>query len=432
MSEYSNLDFCDRATVREYQNRKLTELLHYLREKSGFYRNLFKTNNVDLNRISTVDDLKYVPPSTKRDIQLYNSDFMCVPKDRIVEYTSTSGTLGSPVVIALSENDLQRLAYNESLSFGKMNLVQNDVIQLALTLDKQFMAGMAYYQGARMIGAAVVRTGPGAPSMQWDTIFRMGTTAIVAVPSFIIKLVEYAELNGIDYRKSPVKQILCIGENIRNTDMKLNLIGQRIKSKWNVDLHSTYASTEMQTAFTECKEGNGGHQHCELIISEILDSYGNPVAEGETGELTITTLGVEAMPLLRYRTGDLCCLMDEPCACGRKSPRISPIVGRKSHMVKLKGTTLYPPVIFEILNLRDDIEDYVVEVSSNDLDTDELTIYIAMRKESDENLKTIESYLHASLRVRPEIKVIGIAALRSMQMSEASRKVTRFLDKRKS
>jgi phenylacetate-CoA ligase len=431
VNTYFNLDFSDKETIKKYQSEKLTELLLYLQEKSGFYKNLFKINNIDITKIKTVDDLKHIPLSTKRDIQLYNRDFICVPKEKIVEYTSTSGTLGSPVVIALSENDLQRLSYNESLSFGKMNLAVNDVIQLVLTLDKQFMAGMAYYQGARRLGAAVVRTGPGAPSMQWDTVFRMGTTAIVAVPSFIIKLVEYAELNGIEYRKSPVKQILCIGENIRNTDMEPNLIGQRIKNKWNVDLYSTYASTEMQTAFTECKEGNGGHQHCELVISEILDDYGNPVSEGEIGELAITTLGVETMPLLRYRTGDLCYQINEPCACGRNSPRISPIIGRKNHMVKLKGTTLYPPAIFEILNLRDEIEDYVVEVSSNDLGTDDLIIHIAMKKESNEDLKTIESYLHASLRVRPEIKITGIESLRNMQMSEASRKVTRFLDKRK-
>jgi phenylacetate-CoA ligase len=431
VTEHFNLDFCDKETIEIFQNKKLTELLYYLQEKSGFYRNLFKINNIDVNKIKTVDDLKYIPPSTKRDIQLYNWDFLCVPKEKIVEYTSTSGTLGSPVVIALSENDLQRLTYNESLSFGKMNLKQDDVIQLILTLDKQFMAGMAYYQGSRMLGAAVIRTGPGAPSMQWDTIFRIGTTTIVAVPSFIIKLVEYAELNGIDYKESPVKQILCIGENIRNTDMELNLIGQKIKNKWDVDLYSTYASTEMQTAFTECNEGHGGHQHCELIISEVLDDFGNPVAEGETGELVITTLGIEAMPLLRYRTGDLCYMINEPCACGRKSPRISPIVGRKSHMVKLKGTTLYPPMIFEILNQRDEIEDYVVEVSSNDLGTDNLTIHLAMKRESDEDIRTIESYLHASLRVRPEINITGIATLRNMQMSEASRKVAKFLDKRK-
>jgi phenylacetate-CoA ligase len=425
---HENIDFQEIETIKKYQNQKLTELLQYLQNNSGFYRNLFKINNIDINKIRTVEDIKSIPPSTKRDIQLYNWDFLCIPKDRIVEFTSTSGTLGLPVVISLSEKDLQRLAYNELLSFKKMNLTKNDVIQLALTLDKQFMAGMAYYQGSRMLNAAVVRTGPGAPSMQWDTIYRMGTTTIVAVPSFIVKLIEYAELNGIDYAKSPVRQILCIGENIRHPNMELNLIGQRIKNKWDVDLYSTYASTEMQTAFTECHKGLGGHQHCELIITEVLDDFGNRVAEGETGELVVTTLGVEATPLLRYRTGDLCYMTNEPCECGRKSPRISPIVGRKSHMVKLKGTTLYPPVIFEILNLREDIEDYVVEVSSNDLGTDNLTIHIAMKKDSD--IKTIESYLHASLRVRPEIKISDLETLRSMQTSEASRKIAKFLDKR--
>jgi phenylacetate-CoA ligase len=432
LNGYPNLNFRDKTEIAEYQNKKLAELLQYLQSNSAFYQNLFKVNNVNINKLKTMSDLKYIPPSTKRDIQLHNRDFLCIGSDKIVEYTSTSGTLGSPVVIALSENDLQRLAYNEYLSFSKMNLTKNDVIQLALTLDKQFMAGMAYYQGSRILNSAVIRTGPGVPSMQWDTVFRMNTTAIVAVPSFIVKLIEYAENNDIDFQKSPVKRILCIGENIRNADMSLNLIGQRIKNKWNVDLYSTYASTEMQTAFTECCKGLGGHQHCELLIAEVLDDCGNSVAEGETGELVITMLDVEAMPLLRYRTGDLCYMMYDPCPCGRTSPRISPIIGRKSHMIKLKGTTLYPPMIFEILNVREEIEDYVVEVSSNDLDTDNLTIYITLRKNVNADIKTIESYLHASLRVRPEVKNIDAETLKRLQTTEASRKITKFLDTRRS
>lgn len=426
----TKLDFQEKNIIAAYQNEKLLELLQYLKNNSKFYQNLFKVNNIDIDRIKTVDDIKYIPPTTKRDVQLYNWDFLCVPREQVVEYVSTSGTLGAPVVIALTENDLQRLAYNEFLSFSKMDLTKDDVIQLILTLDKQFMAGMAYYQGSRILNAAVIRTGPGVPSMQWDTIFRMGTTTIVAVPSFIVKLIEYAENNGINYQKSSVKQILCIGENIRKTNMELNLIGQRIKSKWDVALYSTYASSEMQTAFTECCCGLGGHLHSELLIAEVLDDYGNQVAEGEIGELVITMIGVEAMPLLRYRTGDLCYMINETCACGRKSPRVSPIVGRKSHMVKLKGTTLYPPMIFEILNARDEIEDYVVEVSSNDLGTDNLTIHVAIKAGSHTDLKTIESYLHATLRVRPEVKIADIAALKAMQATEASRKINKFLDRR--
>lgn len=427
---YSNgyLDFSDPNTLAAYRNARLGETLRHAAIHSGFYGKLFKSSGVDPAKIRTTEDLKLLPTTTKRDLQLHNTDFFCLPPRRIAEYTSTSGTLGAPVVVPLSEDDLQRLAYNEYLSFVKMSLADNDVLQLVLTLDKQFMAGMAYYHGARQIGAATVRTGPGVPAMQWDTIFRLGTTALAVVPSFVVKLLDYADANGIDYRGSKVKRILCIGENVRNVDLSLNLIGRKIVSRWDVALHSTYASTEMQTAFTECSAGAGGHLHPELLFAEILDDDDNPVPDGDTGELTVTLFGVTAMPLVRYRTGDLCRLISEPCKCGRKVARISPIVGRKGQMVKLKGTTLYPPAIFEILNACEGIEDYAVEVATGELGTDSLTVHIALKPTG--SLVAAESHLRSALRVRPDVKACSLAELREMQGSEASRKTSRFIDRR--
>src|SRR5690606_3508412 len=114
----------------------------------------------------------------------------------------------------------------------------------------------------------------------------------------------------------------------------LNVLGKKITEYWNIQLYSTYASTEMQTAFTECHAGKGGHQQPDLIILEILDESGNQLPEGVYGEVTITTLGIEAMPLLRYRTGDIACYYQEPCRCGRHSKRLSPVIGRKQQMIK--------------------------------------------------------------------------------------------------
>ena len=175
-----------------------------------------------------------------------------------------------------------------------------------LTLDRQFMAGMAYYTGIRKLGAGIIRVGPGVPSLQWETIFRLKPTVLVAVPSFILKMLQYAADHGIDPAASSVKKAICIGENIRQNDFSLNILGNKIISSWNIQLISTYASTEMQTAFTECESGCGGHLQPDLLIVELLDDQDQPVPPGEAGEVTITTLGVEAMPLLRYKTGDLC------------------------------------------------------------------------------------------------------------------------------
>lgn len=417
--------------IRAFQETELQKLLHYVAEKSVFYKTLFTRHQINIGQIRTISDLVQLPTTSKNDIQAHNWDFLCTPRSEVAEYTSTSGTSGAPVTIAQTRADLDRLAYNEYLSFTCAGAGASDVFQLALTLDKQFMAGMAYYLGAARLGAAVVRTGPGAPSMQWETIFRLQTTTLVVVPSFILKLIEYAAENGIDLSKTPVKRAICIGENIRSENLELNTIGKKVKERWNIELYSTYASSEMQTAFTECSCGCGGHLHPELMIAEIIDDNGQAVAPGTFGELTITTLGITGMPLVRYRTGDICCIFDEPCACGRNTLRVSPIIGRKQQMIKFKGTSLYPPAIFEILNAQKDITDYVVEVTTNDLGTDEIAVYIAAAEESEKLTAMLISYLNASLRVKPRIIFADFDSIQKMQTGQGiGRKISKFIDRR--
>jgi len=412
------------------QEQKLQELLVYLSKKSPFYRELFAKHRIDISAVKTVADLASIPTTTKDDLQQHNNDFLCVPAEDVIEYTSTSGTLGSPVTIALTENDLQRLAYNEYSSFSCADGSKDDTYQLMLTLDRQFMAGIAYYLGIRKLGAGIIRLGPGVPSLQWETIKRLKPTAIVAVPSFILKLIQYAKDTGIDINETSVKKAICIGENIRNTDFSLNILGRKITEAWDIKLYSTYASTEMQTAFTECGEGKGGHYQPDLVIVELLDENNQQVAPGTPGEVTITTLGVEGIPLLRYKTGDMCMYFDEPCACGRTSLRLSSIMGRKKQMIKFKGTTLYPPALFDLLNEREEILDFVIEVSSNEIGLDQVLIYIVPSEISEECDHRIRAYLQARLRVSPHIKYVTAEAIQKMQFSEASRKAIKFVDKR--
>src|SRR6201994_3712217 len=188
------------------QQKKLQELLQYVSQHSPFYKELFAKHNIAIADIKTLADLTKIPTTEKDDLQKRNNDFLCVPADRVVEYTSTSGTLGGPVTIALTENDLNRLAYNEYNSFLIADGSKDDIYQLMLTLDRQFMAGIAYYYGIRKIGAGIIRLGPGVPALQWETIQRLKPTAIVAVPSFICKLIAYAQENRIDINQSSVKK----------------------------------------------------------------------------------------------------------------------------------------------------------------------------------------------------------------------------------
>jgi len=294
------------------------------------------------------------------------------------------------------------------------------------------MAGLAYFLGIRKLGASIIRVGNGIAELQWDTIQRIKPNIAVVVPSFILKLVKYAEDNGIDYKNSSIKKLVCIGENLREQDFSLNLLGQSIKEKWDVELYSTYASTEMAASFTECEYGCGGHHHPELIICELIDENGNVVPEGEIGELTITTLGVEGMPLLRFKTGDLARFHYEPCRCGRTTMRISPIVGRLNQMIKYKGTTLYPPAIFDVLDNVAYLENYIIEVTDNECGTDDVLVKIGLREDPGfEVVKDLKDRFRARIRVAPEIEICSVEQIKTVSMPETCRKPFKIIDKRK-
>jgi phenylacetate-CoA ligase len=416
--------------IKIFQEQKLTELLQYISNNSPFYKRLFAGQNIDISKIKTLEDLQRLPVTTKEDLQQCNDDFVCVPQHKIIDYASTSGTLGDPVTFGLTDSDLDRLAYNEAISFACAGIKEGDVVQLMTTIDRKFMAGLAYFLGLRKLKVGVIRVGAGIPELQWDSILKYKPSYLITVPSFLLKLIEYAEIHGIDYNNSSIKGAICIGESLRNQDFSMNTLSKKITDKWNIKLFSTYASTEMSTAFTECEHGIGGHHHPELIITEVLDENNNPVKNGEAGELTFTTLGIEAMPLLRFKTGDIVQLHDAPCACGRNTFRVGPVIGRKKQMIKYKGTTLYPPAMNDVLSDFDNIENHIIEISTNDLGTDEIVIKIAVKNQTPEFLQEIKDHFRAKLRVTPKIEFSSKEILNPLVFNPMSRKPIRFFDYR--
>lgn len=420
------------ADIVALQEKKLQEVLAYVNEHSAFYKRLFKEHNINVSAIKTLSDLTKLPTTCKDDLQRDNDAFRCVPKSAIVDYASTSGTLGTPVTFGLTDNDLNRLAYNEAISLACAGIKKGDVVQLMTTIDRRFMAGLAYFLGVRQLGASIVRVGAGIPELQWDSIRLYEPTYLIAVPSFLLKMIAYAEKNGIDYEASSVKGVVCIGESLRNQDFSNTLLTEKIAEKWKgIKLYSTYASTEMSTTFTECKYQQGGHHHPELIITEVLDDAGNRVGENESGELTITTLGIEAMPLVRFRTGDIVMMHTGTCACGRNTARISPVLGRKQQMIKYKGTTLYPPVLMDLLTNFEEIENYIIEISTNSILTDEILIRIGTRTPTEALKERISNHFRAKIRVVPKIEYCDIAELERELYPLGSRKPMKFVDKRK-
>ena len=176
---YPEIEFQPLDVIKKYQEERLVETINYLNEKSPYYKRLFTDNHIDISKITTIESLQSIPFTEKNDLQKYNDDFLCVPKEKIVDYITTSGTTGEPVVFACSEKDLQRLAYNEKISFMCAGLKPGNILQLMTTMDKRFMAGLAYFLGIRDLGASIIRVGNGIPELQWDTIQRMKPDTIM-------------------------------------------------------------------------------------------------------------------------------------------------------------------------------------------------------------------------------------------------------------
>lgn len=405
---------------------QILETIHYAVKHAPFYQKHFSAHSLEeLNW----ENFRSLPFTTKEDLSQNNRDFLCVPTDQIAEYVTTSGTSGKPVTIYLTKKDLLRLGKNEKESFELTGAKAGDLFQLMTTIDKQFMAGLAYYLGVQELNAGMIRIGPGVPALQWNSILENKPTILIAVPSFLVNLIDYAKQNGIDVNQTSVRSAICIGEPIREDDLSENVLAKRIHADWNIELFSTYASTEMGAAFTECRSHQGGHLNEDLIYLEVLDEEGNHVSHGEKGEIVISTLGTEGTPLIRYKTGDVARVYRETCSCGRTSPRVGPILGRKNQMIKFKGTTIFPPSIYEIFDSRSEITCYKIEVAKDYLGHDTITILLENRIEHSPVMNQIIEDCKAKLRVVPHFVFLETDYLRSQVFKNHMRKPEKIVFK---
>ncbi|MDR1525287.1 MAG: AMP-binding protein [Tannerella sp.] len=417
--------------IKAFQEKKMSELLEYVNARSVYYSELFARENINIAKVKHIEDLQQIPVTTKQDLQLRYSDFICVPKSDIRDYVTTSGTLGTPVTFADTAKDLQRLALSEALSYEFAGCTPSDIIQLMVTIDRCFMAGQACQLGSLKFGSGLIRTGNGIPELQWNVIRRINPAVCVCVPSFLLKLIDFAAANGIDYRNSSLKRVICVGETVRTNHHTYNILGEKIHALWpELSMHVNYASTEMQSSFNECEKECGTHHKPDLTIVEFLDDNDQPVKADEPGEITVTTIGVEGMPLVRFKTGDVCYHFEEPCACGRNSLRLGPILGRKGQMIKYKGTTLYPAALYDILENIPEVKNYIVEVYTNTIGTDGIRILIGSPDNSETFIKRIKDLFRSKIRVAPDVVFEPVELIARKQMPPTSRKLIKFFDYR--
>ena len=424
--KYHDIGFSSPEVIKKLQEKILQRHLAYCKKNSPYY--IKKLKGLDFDNFS-INRLHELPFTEKSDISQCNEDFLAVASNKIVDMVMTSGTTGAPLKIMYTDTDLNRIAYNEQKSLAGCGIIDKDRVLLTCTLDRCFIAGLAYFMGVRSIGAAAVRNGQNSLESQAEIIKLMQPTFIVGVPSFLKKLGIYLAKSGIDPQKTGITGLVCIGEPLRNIDLKLLKTGKDLKNIWNVNLFSTYASTETVTTFCECGQEQGGHLHPDLAIAEIVDELGNPLPSGTTGEVVITPLSVEGMPLLRYKTGDISFLVNKPCKCGRFTPRLGPILGRKKQMLKIKGTTLYPQSIYSVLDEIEEISDYYILVTCKNTLSDNVTVYAAI---NDKNCSSqiIAEKLRARLRVKPDIVITDEKTVKKHITRPGSRKLVRLIDRR--
>ncbi len=419
-----DLSFQPPEVIRAEQERLLNEQIDYCRRKSPFYRQAL--DKLPRRRFR-LEDLQEFPFTSKHDLHQRNDDFIAASRQEIADIVFTSGTTGRPCKIAYTVSDLQRLAYSDATGFRATGMTPDDIALITCTLDRCFIAGLAYYRGVVQMGGSAIRNGLNTLESHAEIMANVHPEAIVGVPSFLVKLGEYLVGNGYDL--SSVRTLVCIGEPLRNRELKLTPLGERLERLFPGAAHSTYASSEMVTSFTECSARAGGHPPADIAVVEIVDEAGKPLAPGEVGEVVVTPLQVTGMPLLRFRTGDVSFQVpEEHCSCGRNTLRLGPILGRKAQMLKMRGTTLFPISFFSVLDEMEEVAEYYMEVSGTAL-SDEVKIFAAV-KYPDCTAERIAAKLYGRVRIHVPVEIVTVESARAKVFGK-SRKPVRFFDLRK-
>ncbi len=374
--------------------------LKYATNHSPFYKNLFKENKINVKEIKTRQDLNKIPLTKKSDLTDSKNNFISKNID-IVEWVTTSGTSSSPIKIPLTINDLKRLEYNEFMALSSAGIKKNDTVLIAVAMDRLFIAGLAYYMGLQKIGAKSLRCGSNSSDLIIESLCNFKPGYLIGVPSYLAKVAKDAIERGIALKNFKIKGIIAIGEPVGTLNYKRNNIGNYLEELWHTKVFSTYASTEMSASFCECPHQLGGHYPDDLVFIEILNGNNEPVMEGEAGEVIVTPLGIEGFPLIRYATGDIAVFDSKPCKCGYKQGRLSAILGRKSQMLKIKGTTVFLSSILDALASIKEIDNYFVTVKRLDNLIDSVEVKVSLNEKSKINI--VESKLKGILKVTVDI-----------------------------
>lgn len=388
---------------------------------SPFYQEKFK--GIDVENITCQEDFEKLPFTWKGDLrEAYPLGLMAVPEEEIVRIHSSSGTTGTPIIIPYTQKDVDDWADMFARCYTMAGITNKDRIQITPGYGL-WTAGIGFQNGAERLGAMVVPMGPGNTDKQLRMMMDLKSTVLCATSSYALLLAEEIAKRGI-------------GEHIH---LKKGVIGSerwgdkmraRIAKELGVSLYDIYGLTEIYGPgiAINCDDSKGMHYWDDYIYIEILDpNTGEPVADGEIGEIVITTLVKEGAPLIRYRTHDLSRFVLGDCPCGSKHPRIDTLIGRTDDMVKVKGCNIFPSQIEDVLrDVRGASSEYQVMIDHLN-GKDILTIFIETKPEADkmEVANELANLFKIKIGMTPLVKPVEIG-----ELPRSEKKSRRIFDNR--
>ena len=430
MTDYSNffnpeVETMPREELEKLQLERLQKTVRHCMN-AEFYRQKFAELGITPDDIKTLDDVRRLPFTTKEDLRdHYPFGLACVPMRECTRLHSSSGTTGNPTVVLHSQKDLDEWATAVARCLWMVGSRPEDVFQNSAGYG-MFTAGLGFQYGAERVGMLTVPAAAGNTTRQIKFIKDFGTTVLHAIPSYASRIYEVMKEEGVDPRRDTNLRVLCIGAEPHSEEQR-----RRIEQDLGVKAYNSYGISEMMgpgVAF-ECQEQNGLHIWEDYFIVEIIDPVTlEPVPDGELGELVLTTINREAMPLLRYRTRDLTRLLPGTCSCGRSHRRLARLQGRSDDMIILKGVNIFPIQIEKILlKFKELSSDYLITIETKD-EGDVMTVEVELNQLFADDYKqllslekTIARQLKDEILITPKIRLVQKGTLATSDEKKAVR-----------
>jgi len=432
MSREIDPEYLDRENLEKLQLKRLKKVLDRVYHKVPFYREAFDARKVKPDNIKNLKDLERLPFTTREDLRAgYPYGFLTSSLSRLVRLHTSTGTTGKPKAVLFTQKDIDQAARLVTRSMSMTGAGPEDVFQNMMSYGL-FTGGLIFHYGAERAGLLVIPSGTGNTERQIELMHDFKTTIVHITPSYALYLAEVMERMGMDPR----------GDfNLRTAYLGAEPYSEATKSKiekiFSLDAYDSYGLSEMNgpgVAF-ECKEKCGMHLWEDNFIMEVIDQETLEVRrDSEEGELVLTTINREAMPILRYRTGDLTHIYPDPCRCGRVHRRISRIKGRVDDMFILRGVNIFPSEVERILmNLPEVGRNYQIVLERHG-GLEEMRVILEIKKRffrgSLKDLKRLQNKIKARLKgelmVTPQVELVESATL-----PRTTGKAKRLIDKRK-